>query len=224
MEPLRRKFTIDDDLSRREKALGYLREMDEFEQLKDYTVKHELYSNAINYYKYDRNRIEELTRLHAEFLNSRNRFREAGLAYEFLSDYSSAIPAYVSASMWREALSCANLLPLPTEDTKSLARDISEALIESKDFRSAATIHLEHLEDVEMAAQLFCKAYMFSEATRIIALHRKPELLKSALDGGLTECFNTTTELLADCKSQLGAQVPRLRELRIKKEQEPRKF
>jgi elongator complex protein 1 len=222
METLRRKFTIDDDLGRKKKALGHLRDLDDFEALKNYTVKHELYSDAIDFYKYDRSRLEELTRLNADFLNSYNRYREAGLAYEFLNDLSSAIPAYVAANMWREALSCANLLSLPEEEVASLARDLADALIESKDFRNAATIYLDYIGDLETAAQLFCKAYMFSESSRIIALQRKPELLKSILDAGLIECFNTTTDLLADCKGQLGAQVPRLRDLRVKKEQEPR--
>jgi elongator complex protein 1 len=126
--------------------------------------------------------------------------------------------------MWREALSCASLLPLSQQDLKILARDLAEGLVESKDFQSAARIHVEYLSDAEQAARLLCKAYQFAEAARIVALHGNHEMLDSVVDAGLVECFNSTTELLADCKAQIGAQVPRLRELRIKKEQEPRKF
>ena len=126
--------------------------------------------------------------------------------------------------MWREALSCGSLLPLSKQDLIVLARDLAEGLVESKDLSSAARIHLEYLSDVEQAARLLCRAYQFADATRIVALYGQPEMLASVIDTGLIECFNSTTELLADCKAQIGAQVPRLRELRVKKEQEPCKL
>lgn len=56
---------------------------------------------------------------------------------------------------------------------------------------------------------------------RVIGLHRRADLLESVIDTGLTEGFTSMTELLAECKSQLGAQVPRLRELRQKRAEDP---
>lgn len=44
------------------------------------------------------------------------------------------------------------------------------------------------------------------------------------MDGGLAEGMASMTELLADCKSQLNAQIPRIRELRAKKAQDPLAF
>lgn len=51
----------------------------------------------------------------------------------------------------------------------------------------------------------------------------KPELLESVIDPGLGEGFAQTSELIADCKGQLTSQVTRIRELRAKKEENPRK-
>ena len=44
------------------------------------------------------------------------------------------------------------------------------------------------------------------------------------MDGGLAEGMATITELLADCKGQLNAQLPRLRELRVKKRETPLQY
>lgn len=224
MEPLRRQFTVDNDLGRHKKAIQHLHEMDTFEELQKYAEKHELYSTAIELYKYKPERLNTLMRLYADFLEGRNRFPEAGIAYEFLRDYAAAIPAYRQAQRWREALSCATLLPLPEAELKELAEGLAEGLAESKEYQNAATIYLEYLSDIAEGARQLCKAYLFADATRIVSLHRKPELLESVVDAGLIEGFTSTTELLADCKSQINAQVPRLRELRVKKEKDPLAF
>lgn len=130
--------------------------------------------------------------------------------------------AYRSANMWREALSCAGFRQLTGRDLTDMASDLADELEESKDYQGAARVCLDYLSDVGRSAGLLCKAYQFQEAIRLVVLHDKVGLLET-VDTGLVECFNSTTELLADCKAQIGAQVPRLRELRVKKLQEPRK-
>ncbi|KAF2663962.1 elongator complex protein-like protein 1 [Microthyrium microscopicum] len=223
MSAVRRQFAIDNDLKRHNKAIGHLHSLSAFEEVKQYAEKHELYNAAIELYKYQDDQLRQLMRLYADFLNSRNRYKEAGIAYEFLGDYEAAISAYRPAVMWQEALSCAASLPSSKEDIESLAQELAEALEESKDLQAAATIYLDYLSDVESAARLLCKAYQFSEALRIIGFRQQPELVGKVVEPGLMECFTSTTELLADCKGQIGAQTTRLRELRLKKEQEPRK-
>jgi elongator complex protein 1 len=223
MAPLQRQFTIDDDLGRRQKALFHLYTMDSFDELESYTEKHGLYSAAVELYKYQPQRLNRLMRLHADFLNNRNRYKDAGIAYEFLGDYAAAIPAYRAANMWRETLSCAALVPLQEHEIKNMAEELIEGLEESKDYQAAAIIYLDYLADIENAVQFLCKAYQFAEALRIIAHRQQPGLLKTAFDPGLTERFTSTTELLSECKGQIKAQTERLRELRVKKEQEPRK-
>jgi elongator complex protein 1 len=130
--------------------------------------------------------------------------------------------AYLSANMWREALSCAGILKLTGRDFTDLASDLADEMEEAKDYQGAARICLDYLSDVERCAGLLCKANQFKEAIRLVVLHNKAPLLDTVVDSGLVECFNSTTELLADCKAQIGAQIPRLRELRIKRLQEPR--
>ncbi|KAF1810268.1 IKI3 family protein [Eremomyces bilateralis CBS 781.70] len=224
MSELRRKFTIDEHLDRHGKALTHLHSMNEFEEAKVYVQRHELYSNALELWKYQQERLDEIVRIQADWLCEKPDFKSAGLAYEYLGDYASASDAFKSAGMWREALSAACLDEQPSTKIASLATDLADALTESKEYQPAARIHLDYLHDLDGALRLLCKGNHFAEAIRLIAQAHRPALLASIIDPGLADAFASTTELLADCKSQLAAQVPRLRDLRQKKSEDPLAF
>ena len=145
-------------------------------------------------------------------------------AYEYLLEYESASECYRLAHLWKESLSCATLVPLPQPQLQDLARTLADSLVEAKEFFAAATIHLDYLSGVETAARLFCKGYFFADALRIVGLHQRSDLLGSIIDTGLVDGMATMTELLAECKSQLNAQIPRIRELRTKKAEDPLAF
>ncbi|KAG9546977.1 IkappaB kinase complex, IKAP component, partial [Aureobasidium melanogenum] len=224
MQPLRRQFTIDHDLKKHNKALGHLFTMDEFDELKTYMAKHELYSDAMHLYRYQAQRLNEIMKLNADYLNSRNRYKEAGIAYEYLGEYSLAFEAYRSGNEWRECLSSATLIPLPEDELVAVGEAFAEALTESKEHYDAATVHLDYLNDIESAIKCLCKGYYYAEAIRVVGLKRRAELIAEVVDPGLVEGSATMTELLAEMKGQLNAQVPRLRELRQKKEEDPLAF
>ena len=235
---LRRQYTIDNDLAKYPKALQHLYSMGDLKELKSYMIKHELYREALELHRYDSERQASILRCYADFLSRSSRFKEAGIgqeckmcihfladsfysAYESLSDHSAACEAYRAANLWQECLSSATFIPLPLEEISSLAKALADGLVESKDYSGAARIYLDYLADVEAATRHCCTGYHFAEAIRIVTLHRRAELLESTVDPGLVEASAALTELLADCKSQLGAQVPRLRELRLKKAEDP---
>lgn len=224
MPELRRKHSIDDHLKRHTKALSSLCALDAFEEVKSYTVKHNLYTPALEHYRYQEAQLSELTRLHASYLYAEGSFKDAAIAYEFLHDYNLASSIYRQAHFWRESLSCALLVPLPEPDLQVLAQTLAASCIESHDYHSAATIHHDHLSNIPTAASLFCKGHFYAEAHRIIALARRLDLLKTVLDVGLVEGMATMTELLAEMKAQLNAQVPRIAELRAKKAADPLAF
>lgn len=146
------------------------------------------------------------------------------LAYEYLNDFTSAYEAYRLAHLWKESLSSATMVPLEKSALESLARTLADSLVELKNYHPAATIHLDYLKDVETAVRIFCQGYFFADATRILGLHQRLDLLETVVDIGLAEGMASMTELLAECKAQINAQVPRLRELRIKKTEEPLAF
>lgn len=222
---LRRKFTIDDDLKHYSKALGHIHATNDVEAVLTYTEKHSLYIQALTLYRYSDTDRDSILRHYAGHLISTNRYKEAAIAYESLLDYQAAVDAYRSATLWRESLSCATLIPLPAAEITTLASDLLEGLLESKSYSDAAEIARDYLADIPTASKYFCKAYAFASAIGLIARSANAaELLTNTIDPGLAEGTATLTELLADCKSQLAAQVPRLRELRVKKREDPLAF
>lgn len=221
---LRRQYSIDNHLSRFKKALRHLCDLGAFDEVKNYTIKHDLYPEALDFYRYQEDKLRDMMRLYADFLLQKGQSKEAGVAYEYLSDYASASESFRQAHLWKESLSCATLTPMPQPQLSSLAQTLADTLSESKDFFSAATIHLDYLTDIATACRLFCKGHFYADALRIVGLHQRPDLLEMVIDTGLVEGMASMTELLADCKSQLRAQIPRIRELRMKKAEDPLAF
>lgn len=221
---LRRQYSIDNHLGRFKKALQHLCDLGAFEEVKAYTIKHSLYPEALAFYRYRDDQLRQITRLHADFLHRTGHFADAGLAYEHLTDHPAASDSYRRAHLWQDSLACALLAPLSPPDLHSLATTLAAALAESKSFSAAATVHLDHLADVPGAVRLFCQGYFFADALRAAGRHHRPDLLPDVIDAGLVEGMAATTDLLADCKAQLGAQVPRIHELRAKKAADPLAF
>lgn len=229
MPTLKRQFTIDDRLEHWEKALDHLKALNNFEDVKNYVVKHKLYRHALSIYRHEEQHHRAITDLFAAHLKSTSHFKEAGLAYESLGNFPDATDCYLKAgaSCWRECLYAAQQQqspPLSAEKLAEIASSLADALREAKDHASAATIHLDYLHSVESAIQSLCKGYLFADALRLAALHNRPDLLPTAVDGGLADALSSSTEFLADCKAQLQAQVPRIAELRRKARDDPLAF
>ncbi|KAK0300571.1 putative elongator complex protein 1 [Friedmanniomyces endolithicus] len=217
MQPLRQQYTVDNDLKRYRKALARLHSIGEFEELKEYMAKHELYSASVDLYRYDSARLSELMRLFAAYLCSRNRYKEAGIAYEYVQDHSSAYEAYRSAGLWQECLASAGLVPVSDEELLELATNFVASLEEAKDYKAAATVQVGYLSNVEAALPLLRshEAGKPPSKARAATLCDRP---------GLGRRVSSMTEMLAEMKSQLNAQVPRLRDLRLKKLEDPLAF
>lgn len=127
--------------------------------------------------------------------------------------------------MWRESLYCAMMASLPQEELTAFINELATTLVdEARDYVSAATIYAEHLHDIVTAAQLLCRGSKFADAARLLALHGKKDLVEEIVDSGLAEAMGSMTDLLADCKSQLNVQVPRVRELRQLRAADPLAF
>ncbi|KAL8888320.1 MAG: hypothetical protein Q9215_004232 [Flavoplaca cf. flavocitrina] len=224
METLRRQFSIDDHLSRVKKAIRHLCDLNAFEEVKSYTSTHGLYEQTMGLYRYDEEKFSSIMQLYAIHLKETSQYKAAATSFHYLNEMTQASECYRLANQWQEALSTASLIPLPSDQIRSLATTSAQSAIETKDFRAAATIFSDYLQDIPSAAKYFCKGYHFTEAFRTITLSSQTDLLASVFDTGLTENMASIIELLADSRAQLTAQVPRIRELREKKKEDPLAF
>ena len=221
LSELRRRYAIDHHLKNHSKALVSLHALHEHEELRLYTIKHSLYTQAESLYRHDPEHLNPILHLHAEDLTHKSQHSAAAIIYESLNDYQSAYPLYALGHQWRESLSCATLSNLSSSDIQSLALQLATTCVEeNRDYRSAATIHVEYLNDIPTASDLLCKASYFAEAIRILCLHN----LSTDINASLTRKFGEILELIADCQTQLSSQVPRIEELRVKKAEDPLAF
>jgi len=218
MPNIRRQFSIDNHLGRHIKALNHLYTLssESFEELEAYVVKHSLYKSALALYRYNVGRHSSIMALYASYLESNSEFHPAALAYESLDQYVGASLCYQKAGpqFWRESLYCASQQTPP------------DSLYEAKEYTSCAEIQSTYLSSIESAISSLCKGYHFSSALLLAAQHSRADLLKAGglIDTGLADALGSSTELLAECKGQLLAQVPRIRELRLKAAADPLAF
>jgi elongator complex protein 1 len=201
--------------------LSHLKDLDEFAEACRYIQNHTLYTQALELYQYENARLKEIMRLYAEHLAATNKHRESAIAYEYLSGHANAWSEYKSANMWEESLSSASLAGVSEDELKNLAESLAEDLTASKSYHAASTVTLQYLSDLPSALRLLCRGSLFSSAIRLATLHKQPDLVEEVIDPGLIERSAEMTELLAEMKGQLGAQVPRLLELRKKKAEDP---
>ncbi|KIW67274.1 hypothetical protein PV04_06539 [Phialophora macrospora] len=227
LAPLRRQYTIDHHLKKYEKALTSLHALGEHEEVKAYVVKHSLYTAALDLYKYDTaGHLAGITRLYAEYLyTQKSQPNHAATLYESLGDFTAAYPLYALAHKWRESLTCAALAPLDRPQLVSLAQSLATTMAdENRDYRAAATIYTDYLANPTEAARLLCRGSYFADALRILSLHALSGEISRVVDTGLTDKVGEILELQADCRAQLSAQIPRIQDLRKKKEEDPLAF
>lgn len=79
MPPLRRQFSIDNHLGRYGKALKNLYQINALEEIKGYLLKHSLYTEALELYRYRPDELSDIMQLYADYLRDNSKPKEAGI-------------------------------------------------------------------------------------------------------------------------------------------------
>jgi hypothetical protein len=82
---LRRQFEIDSYLGRWTKALRHLHALNAHDELRAYAIKHVLYKDAIDLYKYQQEQLYDITHLYADYLYDQSKYKEAGIGMSLLT-------------------------------------------------------------------------------------------------------------------------------------------
>lgn len=213
----RQKFTLDDYLNRYDKALESLLQSDSLlHESILYIQKHGLWQTGLRVLRHDRHRYELLMKSYAEHLFQSQEFGEAGFAFDIVKKFDRAAEAFGKAGLWPEALSCTMLAGLsPVE----MAQHMAQQMMDQSRYSEAAAIYHEYLHDDESAVKMYCKAYQFDQAI-LLARGQVDILVRSQA----IEAFVQTSELLSDMRAQLRSQLPRLREVRRRRYENPESF
>lgn len=214
MPAIRQRFSLDDHLQRHSKALESLLHLEQaWTEAIAYIQKYSLWQQSLQLVRHDHNRYVMLVELYAEYLFDNQQYADAGYAFELVKNYSRATTAFHEAVLWEETLHCVTLAGLEIDP---IARRLIERLIDQSKYSDAATIYHQYLKDDESAIRLHCKAFEFNRAI-LLAKEDAHRLVRPRL----VEAFVQTSELLSDMKLQLQEQLPRLREVREKRADNP---
>lgn len=79
MPQLRRQFSINNHLGRYEEALKNLHQINVLEEVKGYMLKHSLYKEALELYRYRPDELSDIMQLYADYLRDNSKPKEAGI-------------------------------------------------------------------------------------------------------------------------------------------------
>ncbi|THH29047.1 hypothetical protein EUX98_g5147 [Antrodiella citrinella] len=219
------KFRIDDHLKRYEKALRHLADAGaaRFDEAISYVESHQLYDCALGIWK-ETPQYETVLGIYGDWLFERREFKDAAFVFRQAAKPSKAMLAYEKALDWQEVFEIAVQEGLSEEDLSEAGYRIAEDLSAKKRYQDSARVFLDYVKDPRAAVVTLVQGNFFSEARRVIALHARSELLEEIVYPGALDSRAQIVEEIGEMKEQLRKQVQRLRELRVKKLEEPDSF
>ncbi|KAF9450112.1 IkappaB kinase complex, IKAP component [Macrolepiota fuliginosa MF-IS2] len=219
------RFRIDDHLRRYQKALRdlSLAGPERFDEAVDYIEKYQLHEAALGIWKAT-DRHGKILEIYGDWLYDRREFRQAASVFIEAKKGKKAMVAHEKALEWQELFMLAVENEMSDDEIVETAYRVAEDLVSKKRHADAARVLLDYAKDVREAVIALVGGNGFSEARRIIGLNRKFELLEDVVYPAALESKAQFTEDLTEMREQILKQVNRLRELRIRKVEEPDAF
>ncbi|KIK96350.1 hypothetical protein PAXRUDRAFT_138652 [Paxillus rubicundulus Ve08.2h10] len=219
------RFKIDDHLRRHVKALSNLHRAgpDYFQEALEYLERYQLYEEGLDIWQGHEQRRAVLN-AYGGWLFDRRDYTQAALVFVEASDFRKAMVAHERALEWQELFELSTKMTIPEEEVKEIAHRITNELLSKKRYPEAARVFIDYAGDVRQAVIALVQGNEFSEARRIVSLHSKPELLEDVVLPGAFEGRSQLADDLTEMREQLHKQVSRLKELRVKKTEEPGAF
>ncbi|KAG6839915.1 hypothetical protein C0991_010395 [Blastosporella zonata] len=225
LEKYYQRFKIDDHLKRHESALRNLSlaGASYFEEATAYVELYHLYDAALRIWK-GTDRYNTILELYGDWLFERREFRQAASTFIEAQALSKAMVAHEKALEWQELFYLASQTGMSEEDIIATGHRVAEDLTSKKRHSEAARVLLDYAKDIREAIIAYVQGNHFSEARRIIALQSKPELIEDVVHPAALDSCAQIVEDANECKEQLQKQLNRVRELRIRKVEQPDAF
>ncbi|KAF6761197.1 pol II transcription elongation factor [Ephemerocybe angulata] len=219
------RFRIDDHLKRHEKALRNLSMAgpERFDEAIAYVERYSLYEQALSIWK-DTPEYKAVVEVYGDWLYERRELPQAASAFIEAGKPNKAMVAFEKNLQWRELFDLAFLDNASEEELADMAYRVSEDLASKKRYIEAGQVLLEYKKDVRGAVIYLVQGNSFSEARRISNLHRHPELTEEVIRPGSLDSRAQVAEDITEMREQARKQRNRIRELRIRKVEEPDAF
>ncbi|KAI5835371.1 IkappaB kinase complex, IKAP component [Schizophyllum commune Tattone D] len=219
------RFRIDDHLRRYSSALRNLSlaGAERFDEAIAYVERYQLYEDALRIWK-GTDRYKTVLTVYGDWLLERRELRDATAAFLEAGDDAKAMQAMEKALDWENLFDLALRNKLEDSVLVDMAYRVAEGLVSKKKYADAGRVLLDHAHDVREAVIALVQGNLFSNARRVITLHNRPELLGDIVQPGALESRAQIEEDIGEMREQIRKQVNRVRELRVKKVEEPDAF
>ncbi|KAL0568757.1 putative elongator complex protein 1 [Marasmius crinis-equi] len=225
LESYYQRFRIDDHLRRHASALRNLSLAgpSRLDEAIEYAERYQLYSEALKIWKGSEH-YPRVLEVYGDWLYERREFRNAASVFVESGHLQKAMVAHEKALEWQELFDLAIRTQVSGEDLQELGYRVSEDLVSKKRFAEAARVLLDYVDDIRTAIITLVQGNEFSEARRIATLKRGSELVMEIIHPAALESRAQIAEDISEMREQLRKQLSRIRELRIKKIEEPDEF
>ncbi|KAJ7744686.1 pol II transcription elongation factor [Mycena metata] len=225
LEKYYQRFRIDDHLKRYDSALRnlHLAGSSSFTEALAYIEQHKLYELAISIWK-GTEQYTTILEVYGDWLFERRDFRQAASVFVQAVALSKAMVAHEKALDWQELFDLAGRTGASQDDITDMGYRVGEDLASKKRYSDAARVLLDYAKDVREAVITLVQGNCFSEARRIVTLTDSPALLVDVIHPGALESRAQISEDIGEMREQLRKQLHRIRELRVKKAEEPDAF
>ncbi|KAK7472275.1 putative elongator complex protein 1 [Stygiomarasmius scandens] len=219
------RFRIDDHLKRYTSALRNLNlaGTSYFDEALEYVERYQLYETALSIWK-GTDQYKSILEVYGTWLFERKEFRQAASVFIEAGNSPKAMVSYERSLDWQDLFDLALRIETPQEDIVDIGYRVSEELTSKKRYSEAARVLLDYVQDVRTAVITLVQGNDISEARRITTLNRVPELVEDVIHPGALENRSQIAEDLGEMREQIRKQLNRIRELRVKKVEDPDEF
>ncbi|PWN29335.1 IKI3-domain-containing protein [Jaminaea rosea] len=224
VKPLeRQRYRIDDHLRRYGKALRWLAQCNDAEdEAMEYTFTHRLFAEAFEIWQGEPKKWRRAQGLYGEYLLGRQKWSDAGLAFQLAGDVNRALDAFQSAGAWHDCFALAAVHA--PQSIPQLATSMAERLEDTARYSEAARVKLEYGRDVEGALDSFARAHDITECRRVCARYGRMDLVETHVKPAALHSQSVIMDDIAEMSEQMSKQVARLAELRQRSEEQPGVF
>ncbi|KAJ7478610.1 pol II transcription elongation factor [Mycena galericulata] len=219
------RFRIDDHLKRHDEALRNLNLAGSayLDEAVAYIEQHRLYGLAISIWK-GTDQYNNILDVYGDWLYERRDFRQAAAVFIQAKMLTKAMAAHEKSLDWQELFDLAVRTGVAEDGVIAMGYRVAEELVSKKRYSEAARVLLDYANDVREAVIALVQGSCFSEARRIVTLTESPTLMTDIIYPGALESRAQISEDISEMQDQLRKQLQRIRELRVKKAEEPDAF
>ncbi|XP_059175274.1 putative elongator complex protein 1 [Physella acuta] len=215
-----RRYTIDKDLKRFNKALEHISKCgdDHFQECLALVEDHKLYAQAVGLYKPGTTHFKRVATLYGHYLCTKKRHDEAGIMYLKAEEWELALDAFFLACNWQLMFCMASRLEYGHLRLVELAKKMAGQLKDRKMYKDAALVLEEYAKDVEEAIACLIEGSHWEEALHLMYRFKRQDLVETHLKEALEESCNHWVDMLASQEESFLQYKTRLAIVRAQKE------